>query len=252
MTSVVIIRSPIEFYEKKKISLLRETLSIPEIQRVACPDRIDEIYNDILSTYNSGKEFMVLGTFIVARVNDVDYLLDGQHRFLAYLRLYEEKKFDTEIVVNTIHTTNENIRTIFNRINDTVPVTSIPSGLNLNSYKTIVAYFTTKFKNNFSKNTNCYRPFVNKGKFESMIISLLQKYPENLQEKLLSFNEELKTLNIEQFKNRNDLIQKVNDNREKAIQNGGLLFGMFLDYKELENRFITFQEKTHSNIQWII
>lgn len=226
-----ITRNARERYMIHRISLLRSNLNIPEIQRLIQPERVDEIYNSIEQEYKQGKEFISPGTLIVAECDNVWYLIDGQHRFIAYLRLLDEHKYDTEVGLNIISIrNNDELIPLFNCVNNTLPVAHIPEGLNRSKCNEILRYFSNNFPKNFSlsRSGNTVRPFIHPTKLEEQIIRLLDFHPTNLLQKLIELNEELKTYNINQFKtSKSDRTDKLVELREKAIQKGGLLFGMF-------------------------
>lgn len=226
-----ITRSARERYIKQRISILRTTLNIPEIQRVIQPQRVDEIYKSIEVEYKQGKEFLSPGAFVVAECNDVLYLVDGQHRFIAYLKLFDEHKYDTEVVLYLVNIKSINELTpLFNLVNNTLPVAHIPEGLNRSSCNEVMRHFMNKYPGIFSssRSGNTTRPFIHPTKLEEQIIILLDFHPNGLIEKLESLNDDLKSFNINQFKtSKGDKVDKLSDFRTKAIQKGGLLFGMF-------------------------
>lgn len=224
-------RNARERYSKHCISSLKNKLNIPEIQRVIQPQRVDEIYKSIEHEYKQGREFISPGTFIVADCNNIWYLLDGQHRFAAYVKLLEEHKYDTEVMINIISIKDKDeLEPLFNLVNNTLPVAYIPEGLNRSSCNEILRHFLISYPGIFSssRSGNTVRPFIHTTRLEEQIITLLEFHPTNLIKKLEDLNEELKTYNINQFKNSNsDKLDKLIELRSKAIQKGGLLFGMF-------------------------
>lgn len=233
----MIIRAPNEIYEKKKVSILRDSLSIPDIQRVVSKDRISDIYHSILQKYENKQEFYVLGVLTVVKIGNKEYLIDGQHRFSAYLQLFDEKNFDTEVVVNTIQcNTYKQMRELFNMVNNTLPAQSIPEALDVKSYKMIVKHFTDLYPMCFSYSSTgrTQRPKIHKTSFEEFVQKVLEMYPHNTLGKLTELNQTLKSKNISFFcRQKNDKDEKIREFREKAMTNGGLLFGMFLDTNDL-------------------
>ncbi len=233
-------RAPNETYYLTFISELKEFLSIPDIQRVVAEDRIDTIYRSIRKQYENNIEFLVPGVLTVAEIETEQgtkhFLIDGQHRFSAYVKLYEECKCDTKVLVNNLKVANDSeLRKVFNMINNTVPVTEIPPALDLKTYKTIVQYFTDRYKKCFSNapSGKCQRPNVHKSAFEHFVQEVLEKYPNNTLNLLIQLNEHLKTLNVMAFKQKRDSLQKIDEFRTKAMTSGGLLFGLYPDLNEL-------------------
>lgn len=229
-----IIRSPFEKYIKTNISSLKHIVSIPEIQRVINQKRVNDIFQNIFESYKKGKEFLSPNTLIFAEHNNIKYLIDGQHRFLAYLKLFDEYKYDTELVINVISINDKSeLLPLFNLINDTVPVACVPDNVSRKTCNEVVKYFMEKYPNifSYSRNGRTQRPFVHQTKFEEEVNRLLEFYPDNLINKLEEINNELKSYNVFQFKRtKSDTQEKISKLRNKAINKGGLLFGMFQDF----------------------
>lgn len=224
-----LILNPRSFFKIYNISGLEKDINIPEIQRLVNESRVEQIYENIKSCFLQGKEINCTGVFTIAELNNVKYLLDGQHRFKAYLKLYNEKKdYDTKFIVNIIKVkTEEEMNNLFEQVNDTVPVAEIPKGLTRKDSNKVIDHFMKKYPKIFSepKIGSVKRPHIHQSKFEKKIFELLECYSDTtlLISKLEELNEKLTDYNILQFRTTSaDNVRNLDSLRQKAIEKGGL------------------------------
>jgi hypothetical protein len=226
-------------------------VSPAEVQRVIQQKRVDEIYTDMLQTYKQGQIIVCAGALIVAELQEIKYLIDGQHRFQALVKLHNDTKHDQQIVVNTIKVNSQDeLTNLFNRINNTLPVAEIPLGLSRCDVNATTRHFQDKYPNIFSitRTGDVQRPHINPTKFEEQVIKLLEVYPCNLIEKLESLNDSLKTQNAHQFKIKSsDTLVNIQELLAKATRKGGLYFGLFPKFECFERlyprQFVKYRQK---------
>ena len=94
----------IENVEKKYKSIDEIHYVIPEIQRRVEPDNIKKIYDFQLEYYNKNGEYCLNGSISIGRdlSTCIDYLLDGQHRMAAYIKL--RKTFPERSMIISVDT----------------------------------------------------------------------------------------------------------------------------------------------------
>ncbi len=108
--------------------LLELNPGVPYIQRPIDDDRVEKYFNTIKNHYELNNEIKFLNPIHIAVCTGNKFLiLDGQHRFLAYQKIYEEKKFNFKnhsdqffnvlLILYYCKTENEMIN-IFNGLND--------------------------------------------------------------------------------------------------------------------------------------
>jgi len=230
--------SPNQKIVKMRVSQLATQLNDSEIQRVSIPERIEQIYQSFLKTCKQDKEIVSSGVLTVGDFKDTFYLLDGQHRFKAFLRLYQETKHDQILAINIITICSaEEMLLLFNTINNSVPVAEIPAGICLKDKHTVVKHFTDKYPLIFSatRTGKVQRPHIHPTAFEEQIHKLLDYYNgDELIAKLEKINEELKTAALRVFKDKGDTEQKLEVIRNKATQKGKLYFGMYKNFECFE------------------
>jgi hypothetical protein len=227
-----IIKSSKERYEKVSISSLLSKLNLPAIQRVLNEERVDFLYSQFYDIFKMGREIISPGVLIIAENKDGSYfLLDGQHRFYAYKKLYDVHKHDQTLVVNIIKQDETGMRQLFNLINDTVPVKEIPLELDLSESRTVMKHFTDKYKPFFKLTPHSvHRPHVNSSTFNEVVNKLLLvfKKADKVIEEIEKINTELSDCNYTQF-----LVKKSYSKADtesallKARMKGNFFIGMF-------------------------
>lgn len=226
-------KSPIERYELIKVSVLGGMLNQPDIQRVTIPNRVDSIFQSIQSTLKQGHEILAPGVLILCELNKTFYLIDGQHRFQAFSRLLAEEKYDSLLMANIIEVqSSDDMKALFNRINDTVPVARIPDAQSGKESTLVVKHFLDRYPLIFksSRSGNVLRPHIHPTAFQIAVQKLLGiiPKPDELIHSLEAVNSTLKQMHILQFKIRSaDRQSTLETIRNKATQKGGLYFGMF-------------------------
>jgi hypothetical protein len=224
-----------ETFTSITISELSKKLKTTDIQRVLNEEHYLSIYNNILSLFEQGLHILSVGVLILAELDQDLFILDGQHRFQAFMKLYKETKYDHTFVINIIKVSSEEeMRLLFNRINDTIPANSIPQGINKTLCNDILKYFTLHYKEFFKNNKGggVQRPNIDFITFEQHINVLSKIYPNDLLQRLKDLNDQYKLCNYTRFvESKSDTATKINGLLIKVKDKGGLYFGMFRDLK---------------------
>lgn len=242
-------RSNRERYYRIPLSQLLTVIpALPQYQRIIDDTRVNEIFLKIKQVIESGEEPFLPGCLIIVKSDNKKWLLDGNHRFQIYKKLYEECKFDCQIVCNEIEVkTDEEARSLFKIINNVVPIPDMPEGIDLTSVHLIAKYFIEKYPRIFSnsRSRKCFRPHLHRDSFQEKIGQLLgeleKKGPVDntiIIRKIEEFNEKLKSKNWKYFKSSNhDTSVSIMNHMAKARQKGGFYVGMFGSYKWLFHLF---------------
>ncbi len=70
--------------------LLDVNLMVPDIQRPLDNDKVTQIYNRLKNMYIENNVFFIHGLIMLAKINDTYFIYDGQHRYNAIKRFYNE------------------------------------------------------------------------------------------------------------------------------------------------------------------
>ena len=156
----------IENFEKKYKSIDEINYVIPEIQRQVEPNNIKKIYDFQLDYYNKKGEYCLNGSISIGRdlFTCIDYLLDGQHRMAAYIKL--RKTFPERSMIITVDTFDcssiRNIELAYEYINthNPNPITK----LGLDDYKILQSFedlMEKQFKSYIKNTKKPQRPNIN-------------------------------------------------------------------------------------------
>lgn len=227
----ILTKSPTESYTLMDVSQLAKLLSPSDVQRVAIPERIDLLYSNYLQLFHSRKEITMPGVLVIAEYDGIHNLIDGQHRFLALVKLQQTTGHAQMVCVNIIKVENrEAAETLFNNINDTIRVSEMPKGVDRSMVNKIVRYFVERYPTIFKTNKSgrVMRPHINPTRFEEEVANLIMIYPTDLLERLIALNKNLEGRNLTEFKSTaKDTPLTLANFRSIATSKGGLYFGMF-------------------------
>ena len=81
-------------------------LVIPEIQRIIETNKVNEIVMYQLNELKEKNKTNFLGVLSLNMLENKYYLIDGQHRFRALKKLYEEYAHDIEIFIEIVQIKN--------------------------------------------------------------------------------------------------------------------------------------------------
>lgn len=189
-------------YQKQKISDLIKNFEIssPDFQRQINWLHVEHIYNSIKLCLDNDKTPILSGCLQFAQYcpvthnttlnnsntvrnpnNGVDvapktWLIDGNHRFQAYKKLYLQDQYDLDIVTNTIVLqTEDECKDLFNQVNHVHPLQFVSDAtLKPTDVNTIVNHFVNQFKQCFKSTTYPRRPCMSLAAFQKCVIDAMQ------------------------------------------------------------------------------
>ena len=187
-------------YKKVQISeLINELQIIPEYQRILSLNHVNKIYENLKEKFLKGINPILSGVIQIC-VNDTDkYIIDGNHRFHAFKKVYEELKKDLTIVVNYIDVKNEQeAKTLFDQVNMVNPVifTKVP----MSKINIVFNYFKNKYKKFFKTSDKPRRPHINEIQFQKDIKEVFEKNEKVTEKEVIKQIEYLNSKPLE-FKN---------------------------------------------------
>lgn len=184
--------------------LIEENIKKPQIQRILDNGKMLEIVKLQDAYYKSGKKhFNFMGTINIHSCieTNLNYLVDGQHRYESLKELYNKYNYKKEKVVVeviSIQTEEELIRN-YDMINKNTELPEFPDDIDKNVPEQAALYFFNKYPEIFVTTKRTKRPHINKNLF---------------QESLGILNSEInKRLNCN--KTKDELIDIINDKNDK-------------------------------------
>jgi len=200
-----------DFLEKKPI--------IPSCQREYIEERVQEFYNSLLA---SSPNNYYLGIIHCGILDNSLFILDGQHRYLAYKRFYHDTltKFTIPYIIKSCKSKDE-LKQYFRDLNNNFALHEIIlKDDEIDKAEIIKNYIKSRYGKHISKSSSPKYPNINLDQFSNYIIQkyLTKNSYANYEE------EEIITL-IENL--NNDI--KVNLSQEK-IDEANKKNGLYLSY----------------------
>ena len=198
-------------------SKLSKILSIPMYQRPENQIHIDNIFNSIKNIIQKQNIPKLTGCLILTKKlnSDIYDLIDGNHRFSAYLKILNELQFDIKTFVQIIYTESEyESKDLFSIVNKNLPCPQLTKGVQQSEVNEIINYFIKEYKI-FSDSENSKRPFISKKLFSKFISDLISRNINNIViiDTLKKYNEDLKSKNWMYFrystKDNQDNLEKL-------------------------------------------
>ena len=156
--------------------LLNLRWKAPYFQRPVDGERVKDIVEHYQKKLNNNI-FEFISPLIVAKYDNMLYIIDGQHRFKAIEYLFgHDEKFNEDKKVPLVvipARSMEHIEDLFQTLNKLLPLSDVYKLQDKNKKKIIVEtsdYFFKKYRNFFTTK-KARRPFINKNDFENFLLN---------------------------------------------------------------------------------
>lgn len=173
---------------------------IPDFQRIFCEERVQYFLDAIENYISEYSEVNCLGCIHFAKVNNIHYLVDGQHRYRAYENLLEnfeltpsERQFMIPVIVRDC-TDYEEVKQYFLLMNNHFITSSLPETVEkLSHTENVKKYIKERYPKFISNSEKPRFPNVN---LDDFVQFLVQKFPceESFFEKLNLFHSHLEEI----------------------------------------------------------
>lgn len=219
----------LQTYSVVRVSSLSEIMSA-SCQRLLDSERVDEIYYDLKESLEKKIDPIRAQCLCIAKLpSGTQFLIDGQHRLKAYLRIYEENhNCDLLVCINTIEVeTDAGIEQLFKLVNKSVPVAQLPDGITHNNINSVVTVFKTRYPGVFSNSRQSRRPKVCMSDFEECVANLRKHglSEDDIINKIGTFNKECGKRTWDFFKTyQNDSSSRIDSMLKRT---DGFYLGMF-------------------------
>lgn len=230
------IRSSIDRYECISFSELQNKgVTVPECQRLLTEEHVNTIYDNYIDTLDKGKEPIFLGALAVCTDSKTgtNWLIDGNHRYHAIKKLYENRGYNMKLVCQIIEVSGvTDVEGLFNKSNNSIGVTQLPAGVSLGqtnlTVKKMQMQYPLLIKSGGSGTV--HRPHIHINDLQNKIGEAM-KYvtiiPDEFMIKVIDYNYTLKCMARSKFKrNSSDTLTKIENLCNEAHNKGGLLVGL--------------------------
>jgi hypothetical protein len=153
-------------FEKKPLSVGAIASSIPEIQREVNKEAIDAIYEKENTFYETRHTYIIPGCISICKVKETnkEYIIDGQHRMIAYTNLsknFPERPLIIHVDYYTV-TTYRDLELLYADVNRCTPHPVTTLGIdNYKAIEYIKSFFSKTFPTYISKSNNPHIPNIN-------------------------------------------------------------------------------------------
>jgi hypothetical protein len=224
-------------------------IQFPDWQRLVNTSHVDKIYNDVKTYMDKNLHQPILPgclSLCVVKTSPPTWIMiDGQHRFLALKKLYEESKLDVSMMYCTITIESENeAHHWFTIVNSNIPLLRIPPHQRLTIPNQVTEKIVSLFPKLFSDSLNPRRPHLNKQELSSRLAQTISTVPglstqpaDYITSKLLDYNNLLLTYSIDKFKYPGDTDELIHKYLTVALKKGKCLFGMYKQYEFIQHCF---------------
>lgn len=229
-------------FTKETKSVSEFNCTIPDIQRTIDEDHVAAIYNYQLDIYAQLGMYIISGCVSIAVCDNIEYLIDGQHRLESYRRLiknFPDRPLSICVDYYTCSDLND-VELLYKNVN-THKVNGITK-LDIDPYKiitTLTKYLQTNFKPFLTTSANPRRPNINVEKVTDYITNnnIISrgniKTPNELLERIQGLNTFYASIGAAQFvawgiKSPDAIIRKIHELPTN------LYFGLYTNYEWLE------------------
>jgi hypothetical protein len=220
--------------EKINISdLIKLNIELPNIQRIYDNDKINEIVDYQEKYFKANKTFNFLGVICI-NVLDNDsvkkyYLIDGQHRYYALIKLMEKGYCDLEIFCEWVPIDSiDKLRENYMLINKNTPLPDFSDDIDKNIVGETFLYFEKKYNKIFKNSGKTNRPHINKNNFQEAIAFIVENLnidnTMELIDMIEGFNNNVKNWKQDDFPKSNT----ITDNMIKMCNEIDFYLGLFI------------------------
>lgn len=230
------------YVERTYLQLSKLDCNVPEWQRLTSAKHVQMLYESMYSFIQQyGRQPILPGCITLChKPPSVWIMIDGQHRFLALKKLFNDHGIDLTIMCCDIAIEDEvHAQHWFKVVNSMLPLGRLPKHQTLTVPNQVVRELQYRYPKCFSDTDNPRRPHLNQ-----QLANRLACVPEiatwsadKIVTELLKYNTQLQQQPWSAFKYPGDTQAVVEKFLNAAAKKGNLLLGMFKNYEFLETCF---------------
>lgn len=176
-------------------------IDIPNEQRIRDDNKVKEII-ELQDLYKKKHgHFNFLGSINIHECGEKYYLVDGQHRFAAMKKLFNNHGYDDlSVVIELTRVENiEELKYNYSMVNKNTELPEFPDDIDKNIPEKVAQYFFMEYPDIWTTKKRNIRPRLNKNNFQEAIGYLLSKINKNYKQlnKEMCDVEDLKNMILE-------------------------------------------------------
>ena len=222
------LNSRTSFYLMSFQYFLQHNPQIPDIQREYVEERVEYFFQHLEKYMEVYKELYYLNPLHIGEYQGSFYIIDGQHRFMAYKRFYEKycERVEGDFQITVIHRyceSEDDLRSYFMEINNHFITTEmILKKEEMKIGESIKQHIKKHYKEHISHSEKPKFPHIH---LDTFVKSVLERFPNedstSIIEKIERTNEEIK-----------DHLLKNDIGNYQTIKNKGGLYYVFMIHKK--------------------
>lgn len=232
--------------KKYTIKNLIDTLLTPDIQRIVDESRVNEMVDSQVSDLLKHNQITMLQTIVIGKamweLNHNYYIIDGQHRILAFktlIELYPHIQSQEIHVLEYNLESNQDLDALFLRVSKTLPVHPLEQAPEWKIIKPYLQYLKTTYSAYMSKSDKPHMPNISYSKLEDRLynfkyglklLSVSWATPDNLRTVTDIFNEYIR----QQLASSKFMEKTYNIIISKNKGNGTAWFGVYRNFEWLD------------------
>ncbi len=227
MSDEVKLNSTTSFFFMSFAYLMGHQPKIPKIQRAYIEERVEYFYQHLTTTFTTTGEIYYLNPIHIAEWDNEYYIMDGQHRYMAYKRFFEDsmgQDFRVTIIFKRCDDIEE-FKNYFIRLNDHFDTTDLVLELSeMDTADILKTYISNRYKGHLSNSKKPKFPNIN---MDSFVRLLLDRFSGLTSDQI-----------IERMEQSNRDTEKMLLDKDignyMTIRNKGGLYMVYLIYKKDE------------------
>lgn len=215
----------------------------PAIQRSLMDERVDDLYNILMSYYHEYNDIHDLNNIHIAKYRDKYILIDGQHRFAAYQRFAVSENIDFNVLVTMYDGDDgEEYRRVFKELNNiyyTDKDDLILEESEEDKKEELENYFSENYGSFISKSTQPKFPNVN---MDILLKDIITTFSERTSPQIITEFEELNRKIGEDISTKID-VSEVKDKYDMIMKKKNTNHKLFYSYKIYKDKELSEKDK---------
>ena len=215
----------------KKISeILEQNIEIPLIQRIKNEKKVEEIIKYHLDFHKNKHKWNILGVINIHYCTETNsyYLIDGQHRFSALKKLYNNYGHNIKVRLEVVKVPNYiDLQENYKLINKNTPLPDLPDNIDVNILEKVVSYFSRQYDEMISSKLRANRPHIGFNRFQEATSVLIEYLNINESNKIIAVIEDHNKTLSGWDKDKFPDYRNISDNMWSKCHNNKFYLGLY-------------------------
>lgn len=213
-------------------TLLQISIKNPDFQRCRDYGKVEKIIEYQTENFKKYKSFKFIGIMSLVKFEDNYYLIDGQHRYAAMIKLIKDipVSVSEECNVEIIEVkTKESMKECYDLINKHTPLPDFDlmiSHKNKSIIEVVFNHFRINYPDLWSEKSRCNRPSIYTNSFQESLEYMITKIMLVTSEELIQAIE-IYNKNISRYDNLSNILKNISEPMYKKAKKMNFYLGLF-------------------------